>query len=41
LQGEEMPVTMYDGRRSVQLLAAAELADREKRMVEIAEITSS
>ena len=40
LQGQEMPVTMYDGRRSVQLLAAAELADREQRMVEIAEITS-
>ena len=33
-----MPVTMHDGRRSVQLLAAAELADREKRLVELVEI---
>ena len=38
LKGEEMPVTMYDGRRSVQLLAAAELADRERRTVDLAEI---
>ena len=38
LKGEEMPITMYDGRRSVQILAAAELADREKRLVEIGEI---
>ena len=38
LAGREMPVTMYDGRRSVQLLAATELADREKRLVELAEI---
>ena len=38
LKGEAMPVTMHDGRRSVQLLAAAELADREKRLVELVEI---
>ena len=38
LAGRAMPVTMYDGRRSVQLLAAAELADREQRLVELAEI---
>ncbi len=38
LKGEDMPVTMYDGRRSVQLLAAAELADRERRTVDLAEV---
>ena len=36
--GEEMPISMYDGRKCVQLLAAAELAEAEKRQVEIAEV---
>ena len=37
--GEEMPITMYDGRECVQILAAAELAGKEKRQVELKEIT--
>ena len=37
--GEEMPITMYDGRECVQILAAAELAGKEGRQVELAEIT--
>ena len=36
--GEEMPISMYDGKRCAQILAAAELADLEKRQVAIAEI---
>ena len=36
---EEMPITMYDGRRCVQILAATELAGKEKRQVEMSEIT--
>ena len=36
--GEPMPISMYDGRRCVQILAAAELADKEKRQVDIAEV---
>jgi len=35
--GEEMPITMYDGKRCMQILAAAERADVEGRRVEIAE----
>ena len=38
--GEEMPITMHDGRRCVQILAAAELAGKERRQVELSEITS-
>ena len=37
--GDEMPITMYDGRECVQILAAAELAGKEKRQVELSEIT--
>ena len=37
--GKEMPITMYDGRRCVQILAATELAGKEKRQVELSEIT--
>lgn len=37
--GEEMPITMYDGRECVQILAAAELAGKEGRQVELLEIT--
>lgn len=36
---DEMPITMYDGRECVQILAAAELAANERRQVELAEIT--
>ena len=36
--GEEMPITMYDGRECVQILAAADLAGKEKRQVELSEI---
>jgi predicted dehydrogenase len=36
--GEQMPVSMYEGKRCVQLLAAAELAQSEKRQVELAEL---
>lgn len=36
---EEMPITMYDGRECVQILAAAELAAKEKRQVALKEIT--
>ena len=37
--GEEMPVSMYEGRQCMQILAAAELADVEKRQVAISEIS--
>ena len=37
--GEEMPITMYDGRECVQILAAADLAGKEGRQVELSEIT--
>ena len=37
--GEEMPITMYDGRECVQILAAADLAGKEGRQVELLEIT--
>ena len=37
--GEEMPITMYDGRECVQILVAAELAGKEGRQVELSEIT--
>ena len=36
---EEMPISMYDGRECVQILAATELAAKEKRQVELKEIT--
>ena len=36
--GAEMPITMYDGKECVQLLAAAELAGKEKREVSLSEI---
>ena len=39
--GAEMPITMYDGRRCVQLLVAAERAGKEKRQVAISEYASS
>jgi len=39
LEGKEMPISMYDGRRCVQILAATELAGKEKRQVELSEIT--
>ena len=39
LEGKEMPITMYDGRRCVQILAATELAGKEKRQVELSEMT--
>ncbi len=35
--GTQTPITMYDGRHCMQVLAAAEKAGREKRQVEIAE----
>ena len=37
--GDEMPITMYDGKKCVQILAAAELASKEKRQVSLSEIT--
>ena len=37
--GQPMPISMYDGRRCVQILAAGELASQEKRQVDIAEIS--
>lgn len=36
--GTPTPITMYDGRCCMRVLAAAERADREKRQVELAEI---
>ena len=36
--GDPMPVSMYDGKKCVQILAAAELASIEKREVELSEI---
>ena len=36
--GEEMPITMYDGRECVQILAA-DIAGKEGRQVELPEIT--
>ena len=38
-EGKEMPITMYDGRQCVQILAATELASKEKRQVSLSEIT--
>ena len=38
VSGEPMPISMYDGRRCVQILAAAELADKERRQVDVAEV---
>lgn len=37
--GEDVPITMYDGRGCVQILAATELAGNEKREVALSEIT--
>ena len=36
--GEDVPISMYDGKRCMQILAAAELAGKEKREVAIGEI---
>ena len=36
--GHDMPVSMHDGRRCMVLLEAADLAEAEKRQVEIAEV---
>lgn len=38
IAGQPMPISMYDGKRCMQILAAAELASKEKRQVDIAEI---
>jgi predicted dehydrogenase len=38
LAGEPMPVSMYEGKRCVLLLAAAERAQAERRQVEISEL---
>jgi predicted dehydrogenase len=39
-KGEEMPITVYEGRQCVEILVAAELAGKEKRQVELSEITN-
>ena len=36
--GDEMPISIADGKRCVQLLVAAELAEAERRQVDIAEL---
>ena len=36
-QGREMPISMYDGKRCMQIMAAAELAGLEQRQVALAE----
>jgi hypothetical protein len=38
IAGEPMPISMYDGARCMQILAAAELAGVERRQVDLAEI---
>jgi len=37
--GDEMPITMYDERECVRILAVAKLAGKEKHQVELSEIT--
>ncbi|NKB65923.1 MAG: hypothetical protein GKR89_02570 [Candidatus Latescibacteria bacterium] len=38
-KGQPMPISMEDGKRSIQIMAAAELASLEQRQVAISEIT--